>query len=122
MILSCDSDAAYLVAPKSRSRAGGYHYLGNKDGTQFNGPIYVLAKISNVVMKLAVEAEVGGLYMNALELSQLRTTLEKLDHSQPPTPIQTDNSIADGRNHKQNNQTKTKQRNGQEILLAIGHS
>ena len=45
MILSCKSDAVYLVAPKSRSRVGGYHYLGNKVGTQFNGPIYVLAKI-----------------------------------------------------------------------------
>ena len=33
MILSCESDAAYLVAPKSRSRAGGYTYLGNKAGT-----------------------------------------------------------------------------------------
>ena len=36
MILSCDSDAAYLVAPKLRSLVGGYHYLGNKDGSQFN--------------------------------------------------------------------------------------
>ena len=32
-ILSCESDAAYLFAPKSRSRAGRYHYLGNKAGT-----------------------------------------------------------------------------------------
>ena len=35
IILSCDSNAAYLVAPKSRSQAGGSHYLGNKDRTQF---------------------------------------------------------------------------------------
>ena len=89
MILSCESDAAYLVAPKSRSRAGGYHYLGNKTGTQFNGPIYVLAKIIKAVMGSAAEAEVGGLYMNALELSPMRTTLEELDHPQPPTPLKT---------------------------------
>ena len=38
MILSIDSNAAYLVAPKARSRAGGYHYLGNKDGKLFNDP------------------------------------------------------------------------------------
>ena len=57
MILSCDSNAAYLVAPKSSSRAGGYHYLGNKDGTQFNGPVYVLAKIINAVMRSAAEAK-----------------------------------------------------------------
>ena len=86
MILSCDSDAAYLVAPKSRSRAGGYHYLGNKDGKQFNGPVYVLAKIINAVMESAVEAKVRGLYINTLELSPMRTTLEQLDHPQPPTP------------------------------------
>ena len=66
MILSCDSNAAYLVAPKSRSQAGGYHYSGNKDGTQFNGPVYVLTKIINAVMGSAAEAKVGGLYMNAL--------------------------------------------------------
>ena len=34
--------------------------------------------------------------MNALELSPMRTTLEELDHPQPPTPIQTDISIVDG--------------------------
>jgi hypothetical protein len=45
MILQIDSDAAYLVCPKARSRAGGYHYLGSKDGTLFNRPILVLAKI-----------------------------------------------------------------------------
>ena len=32
MILTLDSDAAYLNAPKEQSRLGGYHYLGNKDG------------------------------------------------------------------------------------------
>ena len=95
MILSCDSDAAYLVAPKSRSRAGGYHYLGNKDGTQFNEPVYVLANIINTVMESAATAEVGGLYMNALELSPVRTTLEELDHPQPPISIRTDNSTSD---------------------------
>ena len=30
MILNIDSDAAYLVAPKSRSRVAGYFYLSNK--------------------------------------------------------------------------------------------
>ena len=50
MIISCESDATYLVVSKSQSRAGGYHYLGNKAGTQFNGLIYVLAKIIKAVM------------------------------------------------------------------------
>ena len=47
-------------------------------------------------MGSAAEAEVGGLYMNAQELSPMRTTLEELNHPQPPTPIQMDNIKADG--------------------------
>ena len=87
MILSCERDTAYLVAIKSRSRAGGFTYLGNKAGTQLNGPIYVLSKTIKAVMGSAVEAEVSGLYMNALELSPTRTTLEELDHPQSATPL-----------------------------------
>ena len=70
MILSCESDDAYLVAPKSQSQAGGYTYLGNKVGTQFNRQIYVHAKIKGVIGS-TVEAEVGGLYMNAQRLSPM---------------------------------------------------
>ena len=95
MILSCESDAAYLVAPKPQSRAGGYIYLGIKAGTQFNGPIYVPAKIIKAVMRSAAETEVGGLYMNVLELSLMRTILEELDYPQPATLLKTDNSTAD---------------------------
>ena len=29
MIIQGDSDAAYLVCPEARSRAGGYYFLGN---------------------------------------------------------------------------------------------
>ena len=50
MQLKIDVDAAFLVAKRARSRAGGYHYLGNFDETLFNGPIYVLAKIIKAVM------------------------------------------------------------------------
>ena len=44
MILTIDSDAAYLVAPKARSRAGGFHYLDNKDKRLINGSIAIIAK------------------------------------------------------------------------------
>ena len=40
-----DSDAVYLVCLDARSRAGGYHYLGNVDSNLFNGPIYILVTI-----------------------------------------------------------------------------
>jgi hypothetical protein len=62
MILTIDSDAAYQVAAKSRSRASGYHYLGNADGKLSNGAIFILAKIIKAVMQSAAEAECGGLY------------------------------------------------------------
>ena len=96
-----DSDAAYLVAARARSRAGGYHYLGNLDGKLFNGPIYILAKIIKAVMASAAEAECGALYVNAQDAVQFITTLEELGHRQKSVPIRTDNSTAKGiMNHK----------------------
>ena len=92
MQLQIDSDATYLVAPKARSRAAGYHFLGNKDGKLFNGPIFVLAKIIKAVMGSAAEAECGGLYMKVPFI----TTLEELGHKQDAVPIKTDNSTAEG--------------------------
>ena len=46
-------------------------------------------------MGLAAEVEVGGLYMNVLELSPMRTTLEELNHPQSPTPILAFKSVVD---------------------------
>ena len=96
MILTIDSDAAYLVAPQARSRAGGFHYLGNKDGNLMNGSVAVIAKIIKNVMGSAAEAEVGALYMNAQLAAPMRTTLEELGHPQPATPMKTDNTTASG--------------------------
>ena len=45
MLYKIESDTAYLVCPDTRSRAGGYHYLGNTNNNLFNGPIYILATI-----------------------------------------------------------------------------
>ena len=96
MILHVDSDAAYLVAPEARSRAGGYQYLGNTDGTLFNGPVLVLAKVIKNVMASATEAELGALYMNAQEAVALRNCLEAMGFPQPATPLKTDNNTANG--------------------------
>ena len=96
MILRLDSDAAYLVCPQARSRAGGYHYLTNTDGTLFNGPIFILAKIIKNVMASAAEAEIAGIFLNAQEAIPIRRTLIELGHPQPPTAITTDNSTANG--------------------------
>ena len=63
--IQIDSDAAYLVSPKARSRAGGYHFLGNKDGKLFNREIFILAKLIKAVMASGAEAQCSVLYMNA---------------------------------------------------------
>ena len=96
MILRVNSDAAYLVCPNARSRAGGYYFLSNTTGTTFNGPIYVLAKIIKNVMASASEAEIAGLFMNAQKAVPIRMALIEMGHPQPATPLRTDNQAANG--------------------------
>jgi hypothetical protein len=47
-------------------------------------------------MLSATEAELAGLYIMAHKAIYIRNILEELGHVQPPTPLQTDNSMADG--------------------------
>ena len=75
MLYKIDSDAVYLVCPEAKSRAGGCHYLGNKDDNLFNGPIYVLAKIIMNVMASAAEAEVARLFMNTQQVVPQRNAI-----------------------------------------------
>jgi hypothetical protein len=101
MILTIDSDASYLSESKSRSTAGGYHYLSNKPSTAhpkppLNGAILVLCQILKEVVASASEAELAALFHNCREACPLRTTLEELGHPQPATPVKTDNSTAAG--------------------------
>ena len=84
MILTVESDASYLVEPKSRSKAAGCFYLGNKDGKFFNGPIFIVAKVIKEVMASASEAACGGLFMNAQESVPIRNALIEIVHIQPP--------------------------------------
>ena len=59
-------------------------------------------------MSSAAEAELGALYINAREAVYIRRILEEMGHPQPPTPIQTDNSTAEGiiNNNVQSKRTK----------------
>jgi hypothetical protein len=99
MILHIHSDASYLTEPEARSRAGGHHYLGDKNShtkPPSNGAILAIAKILRHVLSSAAEAEVGALFLNGQDGVILRTTLEEMGHPQPATPIQVDNSTANG--------------------------
>ena len=97
MILAVHSDAGYLNENKARSRAGGHFFLSsNTPLPPNNGAILTIAQIIRAVMSSAAEAELGALFINAKEAIYLRQILTKMGHPQPPTPIQTDNSTAEG--------------------------
>ena len=70
--------------------------MSDKDGTVFNGPVLVLAKVIKNVMASAAEAELAGLFMNAQEAVGLRNCLEAMGFPQPATPLKTDNNTANG--------------------------
>ena len=97
MILSNHSDAGYLNEPNARSRAWAHHYLSeNVSFSPNNGAIHYVAEIIKTVMSSATEDELGALYINARKGVEIRNILQEMGHPQPPTPMQTDNSTADG--------------------------
>ena len=100
MVLHVDSDAAYLVAPKARSRISGFFHLSDHPNItkhpKLNGAILVECKTLRHVVSSSAEAEVAGIYHNATMSIPIRHILESLQHPQPPTPLKTDNSTAAG--------------------------
>ena len=98
MILHIDSDAAYLVMPKARSRIAGFFNLGQPDTfmtqQQPNGTILIECKTLRHVVASAAEVEVGGIFHNAQITLPIQYMLQQLGHPQGPTPIKTDNSTA----------------------------
>ncbi len=64
--------------------------------TKKNGAILNIAHIIKNVMSSATEAELASLYLMAREAVYIRIILEELGHTQPPTPLQTENAMADG--------------------------
>jgi hypothetical protein len=112
MELNIETDAAYLVMPKARSRIAGYYFLGNKPSSRphphLNGAILVECKTLKHVVASAAEAECGGVFHNAQMALPIRVILIALGHPQPPTPIKTDNSTARGFVYNNINQKKSK--------------
>ena len=62
---------------------------------QNNGAVLNIAHIIKHVMTSATEAELAAIYIMAREAVYIRIILEELGHKQPPTPLQTDNSMTD---------------------------
>ena len=96
MKLAVHSDASYLSVPKARSRAGGHFFLSSDTTVPGNnGAVLNIAHIIKHVMTSATEAELAALYIMAREAVYIRIILEEMGHKQPPTPLQTDNAMAD---------------------------
>ena len=115
MVLHIDSDAAYLVLPNARSRYVGHYYLSNhpppppaKPEPKPNGPILTICKTIRGVMASAAEAETGGVYGNAQEAIACRISLHALGHTQPATPLKTDNSTSNSFVHANIKQRRSK--------------
>ena len=97
MILAVHSDASYLSEPKAKSRAGGHFFLSNNtDIPPNNGAVLNIAHIIKHVMSSATKAELAALYISAHEAVYIRIILDEMGHKQLPTPMQTDNSMAEG--------------------------
>ena len=100
MVLHIESDAAYLVAPKARSRIGGFYYCGSaytkplQSTEKINGPVHVECKILRRVVSSAAEAETAGIFVNCQTAIDMRNMMIALGHPQPATPVKTDNSTA----------------------------
>ena len=96
MQLHIDSNAAYLVAPKPKSRVAGYFYLSNTSSQPtLNAPIHIEYTLLKHVVSSAAEAETGALFHNAKTAIHIRKMLETLGHHQQPIRIKTDNSTAE---------------------------
>ena len=100
--LHIDSNAAYLVQPKARSRAAGHFCLSDNppsDNTRPtpspNGPVITKCQTIRTVMASAAEAETGEIFINSQQAIPIRTALTNMGHPQPPTPIKT-NSASSG--------------------------
>ncbi len=97
MVLAIHSNAGYLNEEGARSRVGGHHFLSENFATPSNnGAIYNEASIIKSVMSSAAEAKIRALYINAQKGVKEHNILEEMGHTQPPTPVQTDNLTADG--------------------------
>ena len=96
MKLAAHSDTSYLSEPKARIRAGGHFFLSS-DSTipQNNGAVLNIAHIIKYFMSSATEAELAALYIMVIDAVYIRIILEEMGHKKPPTPLQTDNSMAE---------------------------
>jgi hypothetical protein len=97
MRLIVHTDASYLSETQARSRAGGFHFLGNQgpvDEQYVNGAIQCMSSIIPAVTSSAAESEYAAAFLNAVDAEGIRNTLSDLRFPQDVTPIICDNKCA----------------------------
>ena len=112
MILSIDSNAAYLVLPQAKSSIMGYFQLNSNlqhvEHPEVNGAILVECKALRHVVSLVAEAETTGVFYNTQVSIPIQYILQQFGHLQPPIYIKTDNSTVTGFVHNNIHQKKSK--------------
>jgi hypothetical protein len=100
MILNVHSDASYLSEPNAKSRVAGHYFLGQipKNGQliMINGNIFVLCRIFNFVVCLAVQGELAALFFKVKARNLIQLILKELGCPQLPMPVHCDNQTASG--------------------------
>eukprot|EP00957_Ditylum_brightwellii_P117095 8931409-Ditylum_brightwellii.AAC.1 len=96
MVMKVHSNALYLSKKQAQNRARGCIYLGNKYNDKFNGPLHIVSTILCNVMAATVKATLSALFKNAEKVAPFCIVLQELRHPQLATPIQVDNSTANG--------------------------
>ncbi len=59
-----------------------------------NGAVLNISQIIRIRMSSTAEAELGALFINAKSAVSMQHTLMELGHTQPLTPMQTNNAMA----------------------------
>ena len=97
MKLAAHSDAGFNNETKGRSRNGAHIFLSEQDPSpRWNGPNLTLAGVMKNVLSSAAEAELSACFETAKAMVPLRQALMELGWPQGRSPIQVDNSTADG--------------------------
>jgi hypothetical protein len=96
MILHIQSDASYLSLSNVRSRLCIIFFCGDKLANEdtLNSAILNIDTIIKNMVASAAESKVGAYFQNAQSGAPIRVILIELGHTQPATPVRTDNSEA----------------------------
>ena len=97
MVLEGHSEVLYLYESKVCSQDGGHFFLpANTFKPANEGAVLFISQIINNVMSSVAEAKLGALFINCRKAIPAQHTLEEMGHKKPPTPMQTDNTMALG--------------------------